>query len=196
MGSLRLSPGPLPRPADPPWRRLWPGGVAGRAALLGCAALVLALLLATGAAPAWRAEAGTARTQLAALRAEQVRAADRQRLTTTLSVASWPPMADDAARVQVLIGIAQRHGVRVRALRQERSGAGVPASRRDAPAGARWLRVAMSADGAYPALRRFVEAALAADAALALDSLVLQRGDAASASLRAEFGWALGSAPP
>jgi hypothetical protein len=59
-----------------------------------------------------------------------------------------------------------------------------------------WRTLALSADGRYAALRGFAASALASDEALALDSLVLQRIDAAQGVLRAEFGLALGHAAP
>jgi hypothetical protein len=191
-----LSGGPLPQPAQSRWRRAWPQGRAGAAVALACAGGVLALLLSAVAAPRWRAEARALQAQHAAQRAELLRAADRQRAAAQPSASSWPPMVDEPARVQALIGLAQGHGVRVRALRQQREGAAAASGTRvDAEGSARWLRVAMTAEGRYADMRRFVEAALADDAALALDSLVLQRTDAGVASLRAELAWALGSAP-
>jgi hypothetical protein len=187
--------GHLPKPAQTAWRRAWPQGRAGAAAALACAGGVLALLLTAAAAPRWRAEARDLRAEGAVQRAELLRAADRQRAAGQAQAPAWPPMAAESARVRALIGLAQRHGVRVRALRQQRGAeAAAPGGRDEAAASARWLRVAMTAEGSYPALRRFVEAALADDAALALDSLVLQRADAGVAHLRAELAWALGSA--
>jgi hypothetical protein len=59
-----------------------------------------------------------------------------------------------------------------------------------------WRGVSLSAAGSYAGLRGFAASALAADEALALDSLVLQRADTASATLRAEYQFALGTALP
>jgi hypothetical protein len=192
MGRL----GHLPKPAVSAWRRAWPQGRAGAAAALACAGGVLALLLAAVAAPRWRDEARELRAQATVQRAELLRAADRQRAAGQQPAPTWPPKADEPARVQALIGLAQRHGVRVRALRQQRDAApAAPGGRGNPEGSARWLRVAMTAEGSYVAMRRFVEAALADDAALALDSLVLQRPDAGVSQLRAELAWALGSAP-
>lgn len=181
--------GPLPRAADALWRRALPAGPAGRAAVLGAGLLVPALLLAGIWAPGWRSEASELRQRLAAQHAEQHQRAARAPDAPVPAV-QWPAAAEDAERLRGLLGLAQRHGVVVRALRQERGG--------PAAGAARWLRVVMTAEAGYLPLRRFVEAALAADAALALDSLVLQRADTGSTtgstSLRAEFAWALGSA--
>jgi hypothetical protein len=180
---------PLPRPTQPALLRMWPAGAAGRAAWLGCLALLLALMTTGLLAPAWRADAAGLREQLATQRAERLHAADRARERLPTAPPAWPAAADEPARVRALLELAQERGVVVRALRQERVTTAPPG-------GARWQRLLMSADGSYPALRGFIEAALAADAALALDNLALQRSDATSATLRAELAWALAGAAP
>jgi hypothetical protein len=189
---------PLPRAADPWWRLAGLGGAVGGAVVAGVLLLVLAGVASFGLAPAWRAEAEQLRAAASALRAERLAAADRARQAAAAAAPPtvWPAAGNEAQRVRVLLGLAQRHGVLVRALRQERVARGSGRVAAADKGAATWHLVAMSAEGPYPALRRFVAAALQADAALALDSLLLQRADTTTAVLRAELGWAFGSATP
>lgn len=186
--------GPLPRSADRPWSHVVPPGASGRAMVLGAVATVLAMVLTLLVVPSWRDETAAARAELAAKRAERVRAADLSRRLQPQPSAGWPAASEDPARLRTLLALAQRHGVQVRTLHQERAVSRVAARAREG--GARWLQVSMVAEGGYAGLRHFVEEALAQDAALALDSLVLQRAGADSPGLRAELGWALASAAP
>jgi hypothetical protein len=149
-------------------------GPAGRAALLAGLLLLGALALVGVLEPHWRAEAAAldARRPPPAAQAE---------------APAWPEPAAHAARVSAVMGLAQRHGLRVRGLREDAAPA-APA------AGVAWRAVALSAEGRYADLRGFAASALASDAALALDSLVLQRADASQGLLKAEFGFAFGHA--
>jgi hypothetical protein len=128
--------------------------------------------------PHWRAAAAQLDAQRPPSRAEP-------------AVPAWPAAADHAARVSALLGLARRHGISVRGLREDVSAASVSAG----PAVV-WRAVSLSAEGRYADLRGFAASALASDAALALDSLVLQRPDLGQGLLRAEFGFAFGHAAP
>lgn len=161
------------RAFTPRWQREL-SGPAGRAALVAGLLLLAALALAVVLEPLWRAEAAAldARRPPPAVRAE---------------APTWPEAAAHAARVSTLMGLAQRHGLRVRGLREDAAPV--------APAhGVAWRSVALSAEGRYADLRGFAASALASDAALALDSLLLQRADASQGLLKAEFGFAFGHA--
>jgi hypothetical protein len=164
------------RPFEPAWRRALqgPGGrLAAAAALLLLAALALAAVLE----PHWRAAA---------------QALDARRAGAPIAAPAppWPAADAHAARVSALLGLARRHGITVRALRED---AAVPAAA-EATAGVGWRGLTLSAEGRYAELRAFAASALAADAALALDSLVLQRTDTAQGLLRADFGFAFAHA--
>jgi hypothetical protein len=184
------------RPLDPAWRSaaraFWVAlhTPAHRVLLAALLLLLVAAALAGVLAPGWQAEAAhfeaQAHRQLAAL------AASRQAPPTP----DWPAATTLPPRVQTLLGLAERHGVTVRAWRDDGGerppvGAVSPASIGSAP---RWRGLVLSAEGDYAALRRFTSAALAADAALALDTLRFSRADLGSATLRAEFGFALAHA--
>lgn len=96
------------------------------------------------------------------------------------------PAAEAAReRVAALLALATRHGVQLQRVD----------ARLQRQQGAEHLALGMQVRGAYPGLRAFVEAALAADAALALDSMRLQRDGPDAAELQAELGWALHHRP-
>jgi hypothetical protein len=169
--------GPV-RPFDPAWRRLL-HSAGGRWAVAAGLVLLVALALATVLEPHWREAAS------------ELDARPRPEPAGG-SAPSWPPAEAHASRVGALLGLARRHGVRVHGLREEKA-----IEPRDPTAGgAVWRPVTISAEGSYAALRGFAASALAADAALAMDHLVLQRADTGQALLRAEFGLALGHAAP
>ena len=161
------------RAFDPAWQRVLksPGGrLAAAAGLL----LLLALALTAVLEPHWRSAA-------ARLDAQRVPEAVMPELPV------WPPAEAHAPRVSALLGLARRHDVMVRGLREAtRPGAEVE--------GVAWRALTLSAEGRYADLRDFAASALDSDAALALDSLVLQRNDVGQGLLRAEFGFAFGHA--
>jgi hypothetical protein len=164
---------PALRAFDPAWHRTLqsPGGrLMAAAGLL----LLLALALATVLEPHWRSAAAS----LDAQRAPQA---------SVPQAPAWPPAEAHAPRVSTLLGLARRHDVKLRGLREA-----AVASAGDE--GVAWRTLTLSAEGRYAALRAFAASALAADAALALDSLVLQRSDTEQGLLRAEFGFAFGHA--
>jgi hypothetical protein len=167
------------RPHDAAWRQL-AGTPSGRLLAAGALMLLLAAAAAAVLAPHWRSEAAAWRQTALALAPASAPVA-----------VAWPPATDHAQRVRALLGLAQQHGLVVRSLREE-AGAAAVVVRQDS--GPRWRAVQLSAEGGYGELRAFVAEALAADPALALDSLVLQGGEGAVAPLRAEFGWSLASA--
>jgi len=165
------------RPFDPACRRL-AASLGGRAAVAAALALLAALAVVAVLEPHWRAAAAQLDAQRPALRTGPVAPA-------------WPAARDHAARVSALLGLARRHGISVRGLREDVA----PASAAAGPAVV-WRTVSLSAEGRYADLRGFAASALASDASLALDSLVLQRPDLGQALLRAEFGFAFGHAAP
>jgi hypothetical protein len=168
-----------PRRHDAPWRRLLHSG-AGRLALWGVLMLLAAAAAATVLVPQWRAEAALWQAR-----------AQAQPPATRSAEPTWPEAQTHAARVRTLLGLARRHGVVVRAMRDDPSRA--PGA--EGTASPQWRLLTMSAEGGYAALRGFVASALVADPALALDALVMQRGDGQTAQLRAEFSWAFASTP-
>lgn len=163
------------RAFDPTWHRLL-GSPGGRLAAAATLLLLLALALATVLEPHWRSAAASLDAQ-------------RGPVAPMPEPPAWPPAEAHAPRVSTLLGLARRHDVKVRGLREA---AAVSAGDQ----GVAWRTLALSAEGRYAALRAFAASALAADAALALDSLVLQRNDAEQGLLRAEFGFAFGHAAP
>jgi hypothetical protein len=165
------------RPFDPAWLRL-AASPGGRAAVAAALVLLAALAVVAVLEPHWRAAAAQLDAQRPALRTEPVAPA-------------WPAASDHASRVSALLGLARRHGIGVRGLREDAAPAGATAG----PAVV-WRAVSLSAEGRYADLRGFAASALASDAALALDSLVLQRPDLGQGVLRAEFGFAFGHAAP
>ncbi len=177
MTAAPVSGGRLLRPFDPGWRRLVasPGG---RAAFAAALVLLAALAVVAVLEPHWRAAAAQLDAQRPPLRTEPVAPA-------------WPAASDHAARVSALLGLARRHGISVRGLREDMAPANAAAG-----SAVVWRAVSLSAEGRYADLRGFASSALASDAALALDSLVLQRPDLGQGLLRAEFGLAFGHAAP
>jgi hypothetical protein len=171
-----------PRPFEARWRRVLqcPGGrLAGSAGLVLLTAVALAAVLE----PHWR--------QATSLLDAQRPAATMDAAHSAAAQPAWPPATAHSSRVSALLGLARRHDVRVRGLREDAA----PAS---AEGGVAWRTVTLGAEGRYAALRRFAGTALAADEALALDSAVLQRADASQGLLRADFGFAFGhvAVPP
>lgn len=166
---------PALRAFDPAWHRTLrsPGGrMLAASGLL----LLLALALATVLEPHWRSAAASLDAQLGPVAAVP-------------QAPAWPPAEAHAPRVSTLLGLARRYDVKLRGLREA---AAVSAGEE----GVAWRTLTLSAEGRYAALRAFAASALAADAALALDSLVLQRNDAEQGLLHAEFGFAFGHAAP
>jgi hypothetical protein len=162
----------------------------GPGAVLALALLLAAALLAGLLAPRWQQQAVAAQ-QAADNRARELRQARRVALAP-------PPSAVNAAfelpapgrarqRLADLLLLAQRHGVQVAHTEQRLV--------RDARGGQEHWAVAMPAQARYDDLRRFLEAALRADPALALNSLRLQRERADVAALQADLQWALHQQP-
>ncbi|RVU45119.1 hypothetical protein [Rubrivivax rivuli] len=157
-------------------------------AAAGLVLLALAVLLAAWAAPRWRAEAEAARARHRAAQAqavdeavrEAVRQHERQQAAKaeTLPHWPWPDAAASPRRAAALDLLARRQGLQLLQVRQQLDAA------------QHW-QVSMVGSGAYGDIRRFVERALAADPALALDRLRLQRDDADTPVLRFELQWSL-----
>lgn len=188
---------PLPRPWTPGRgvsglpRRL------GRVGAAGLAALVIALVVALFITPRLRAQAETAREQVAAAaRAERdarIAAADRTRRALArdgvAGQGGLPAGHERDARVARLLARAAKEGLVVGGLLQTAAEATSPGRTADATA-VQWHTVSLPLRGSYAQIRAFLAAALAADPALALDAVLLQR-EAGSApdELRADTRW-------
>ncbi len=146
----------------------------------GALAALLATLLLLGPVTQWQLQAE--------LQAEQqLSAASQARPLRSPTAPPSPAAAIGAAtllpeatrspeRSAQLAGLARRHGVRVQRLREQFDAAGQ-------------LQLSLSGQAAYANWRAFVAAALAADPALALDRLRLQRADADAVELDADTQW-------
>ena len=144
----------------------WPGA-------LSLLALAAAALLALGLAPRWSAQAQA----LVATFEQTASRADRQHATAAAPPASgqaWPSAEQTPERVAGLLRLAAPAGLRV-----------VRSSEQAAAAG--HLQLSLGAVGSYGALRSYLSRALAADPALVLQQLRLQRDDDDAAPLRADM---------
>jgi hypothetical protein len=136
-------------------------------------------------APRWQAQA---QARLAGFEQASLRA-DRQRAAATLPAAAgavWPPAEQTPERVAGLLRLAAPAGLRVLRSSEQAAGGG-------------HLQLSVSASGTYAAMRAYLSKALAADTALVLQQVRLQRDDDDAAPLRIELRWVLlqdGSAPP
>lgn len=173
----------LPPYFDAPARALmherwgWPGALA----LL---ALAVAALLALGLTPRWSAQAQALLASFEQLASR----ADKQRATAAASPVAgqtWPAAEQTPERVAGLLRLATPAGLRV-----------VRSSEQAAAGG--HLQLSLGAVGSYAALRLYLSHALAADPALVLQHVRLQREDDDAAPLRVEMRWVLlqdGAAP-
>lgn len=152
----------------------------------GLLALALAALLGLAVVPRWQAEADTLRSQARVLRAARPATAP-----ASAPRPGWPAAARSSDRVATLLEAAAHDGVGVQRAQQRLEAVG------GSPL--QLLRLQQSASGRYADLRRHLAHALAADPALALERLRLQRADATSPQLDAELQWVLvqrsGAAP-
>lgn len=150
--------------------------------------LVLAMVLGAGVAPAWRQEATDADAEADRL----ARAARLIRQAAPAPQASvppfrWPGAPEAGARLGALLALAQQHQVQVPRAEQR-------LVREVRPPRERWA-LSMPAQARYEDLRRFLEAALLRDPALALDMLRLRREDPHSPLLQIEMQWSLHQRP-
>lgn len=179
---------------------------------LACALLLAALALMSGLAPHWRAQAAEALSEVdasrsmpgpaapaaapgpaptAATEATPTAATGTSRAQTQprpepgwaarpapAASAQWPSAQQLDRRLADVLTLAKRQGIVVlnQSERVDRGG---------------HLQLTLGLQAEYPALRRFVAAALAADAALALDSLRIQRNDEADSRLEVQLRWTL-----
>ena len=150
----------------------WPAA-AGLGALAAAAALVLFV------APHWR---GEAEARLAEMRTglrlaqPQVQASTPPAVDVTMP--GWPVAAASPRRAAALSALARRQGLELLQLREQLDAAS-------------HLQLSMNGRASYPALRQFVERALAGDAALVLDRLRLHRGEADDTLVDFELQWTL-----
>lgn len=189
---------PLPRPWTPGGGLSGALGRLGRVGGAGLAALLLALVVALFITPGLRAQAETAREQAAAAaRAERdarIAAADRTRSTMAregmTALRHLPSGQERDARVTRLLARAAKEGLVVDGLLQTAPEVAAPGRMPDATA-VQWHSVSLPLRGSYAQIRAFLAAALAADPALALDAVLLQReAGSASGALRADTRWA------
>jgi hypothetical protein len=185
-----------PRPWASPWRALGAPGWAGIAGLL------LALVLGAVLAPHWQARAEQLHAQARSERIAAADAARRLRSDPALATrnvptaAPWPAATQRLARIDRLLALAREHGVQVLGA-QHAPGARGALRPADADADATapvWSTVTLPARARYADLRRFVAAALAADSALALDAVRLERQPDEGVALRVELVFGLASA--
>lgn len=153
---------------------------------LGAGGWLVAVALAVLLAPAWRAQADeqlaavarAASTAVAAARAPSPSPSQRP------SAATLPDAGRTPQRSAEVLALARRQGLELRRVRETLDEAG-------------HLQLSLGGQASYAAVRGFVAAALAADPALALDRLRLQRADAAGALLDVDMQWTLlHRAPP
>lgn len=150
----------------------WPA-VAGAAALAVAAALVLWL------APHWRDEAEARLAQMrSSARWAGPEARPQAQPIQEKAAPGWPAPAASPRRAAALSALARRQGLELLQLREQ-----VDASAQ--------LQLGMNGRASYPALRQFVERALAADPALVLDRLRLHRGEADELLVAFELQWTL-----
>lgn len=179
-----------------PTGRGWPLGGADRRVLPGLpvlaggVSLLLAAVLAVVVTPGWQADQSRAQAQHA--RSARPPAAQRTLLPPApdASAGLWQalPAADQAPqRLTDLTGLARLHGVTIDGTRLGR--AAPPPDATSLPA--QQLPVAMAAHGPYPAVRRFVAAALQHDDALLLERLRLSRASPAATEVAVDLQWAL-----
>ena len=161
---------------------LWP-------AAAGLAALAIAAGLVWLVAPHWRDEA---EARLAELRPNlrlaepkaraQAQAQAQAQALAPQAVAQatpvWPVAAASPRRAAALGALARRQGLELLQLREQLDAAS-------------HLQLSMNGRATYPALRQFVERALAGDPALMLDRLRLHRGEAADTLVDFELQWTL-----
>jgi hypothetical protein len=150
----------------------WPAAV-------GLVALAVAGALVLIAAPRWRAEA---EARLAELRAgplgAQTQVKESAPPAADKAVLAWPVAAASPRRAAALSALARRSGMELLQLREQLDVASQ-------------LQLSMNGRATYPALRQFVERALAGDQALVLDRLRLHRGEAEDTLVDFEMQWTL-----
>jgi hypothetical protein len=155
-------------------------------AVVACALLLLAAAVALVAVP-WQQQ--QLEDQRAAADAERRRVLARSKNAASGPAAETDPVARFVAglpapmqrqpRVAALLSLAEAHGLQLR--RSEYRYASESSLR------AARYRVSLPVSGSYAAVRRFIEAALQGDPALALDSLRIKRDNTQTATLQAEL---------
>ena len=163
------------------WQRLGPA----RWPLLGAAAALLtALLLAAGLAPAWQQDAAQAQAQA---RTQRAQAAQACRAASAAQAADWRQQLPTAAaldeRLAGLLRAALLAGLSVGSIEQRT----VPGG----SAGIERQQLTLALQGRYEALRGLIEQALQADPALVLEHLRLVRQQADGELLEARLSLVL-----
>lgn len=151
-------------------------------AVVGALSLLAALVLGAALAPRWQAQAqmqeqATQRERRAAAAAAVAPVAQIGHGRST-ALADWPLAQRTPERSAALLQLARRHGLSVQRAREQADPAG-------------HFQLGLSGQASYPALRSFVAAALAADPALVLDRLRLQRAGPTVAELDVDMQWTL-----
>ena len=158
-------------------------------AVAGALALLSALMLGAVLAPRWQAQAQAqeqatqsdrrAAAAVAVAAAAAVTAPSNRPVGSRQAMwADWPGAERTPERSAALLQLARRHGLTVQRAREQADPAG-------------HFQLGLSGQASYPALRSFVAAALAADPALVLDRLRLQRAAPAVAELDVDMQWTL-----
>ena len=156
-------------------------------AVAGALALLSALMLGAVLAPRWQAQAqaqeqatqSDRRAAAAVAVAAAVTAPSNRPVGSRQAMwADWPGAERTPERSAALLQLARRHGLTVQRAREQADPAG-------------HFQLGLSGQASYPALRSFVAAALAADPALVLDRLRLQRAAPAVAELDVDMQWTL-----
>jgi hypothetical protein len=165
-------------------RAFGPGG------LLALLLLLAAAVLAGVLAPQWQ-EQGRAAQRAADASTQSLRQARQAALAPAPALVKpafeLPEAGRARQRLAGLLLLAKSNGVQVAHTEQRLV--------RDARQGQEHWAVAMPAQARYEDLRRFLEAALRADPALALNALRLQRERADVPLLQADLQWALHQQP-
>jgi len=153
------------------WRRHWPPEM-GWPVAVAAALLLLAALAQVGLAPAWRAE-------LAQMQTARPGPGTNGKAPAIAAAVPWPEADQAPTRLADLLELAVREGLDLRRSRE----------RLDAASASYVLD--MQARGSYESVRSFLAMALAADPALALESLRLQRPTGEDTALSIEMQWRL-----
>jgi hypothetical protein len=147
--------------------------------------LVAAAALHWGPAAQWAAAAHAADEAVAALDRPARRSQANRPAGMAAASAELPTLQHQSERLTALLGLATQSGLQVSDTALSHDAVGPPDTRR--------LRIVQPVKGRYADLRKFMEAALAADSALSLDQVRLSRSEVDSADLGAEIVWSLHS---
>ena len=167
------------------WRRNASAPVRAALVLAAVALAVVLVVLPHLQQRVEMAQADADAARLAVLKADRAAASNGPRATDPLKGFrdGLPSQAERQPRVAELLSLADRHGVATpRSEYRYSIEAGLGMAR---------YRVSLPVSGPYGAVRGFLEAAMAADPSLVLDSVRLSRPDANAATLQADLQFSL-----